>query len=689
MKWSSITDRSPALAAIAEFERLGRDAFLAKYGFGKSTRLYVRHEGKIYDIKALASATHGYALPEAGGPPRNNEFSSGQALVELFQRLGFEVVEQSETPVFEKANVLREALQTVLSGYIAAKDTSFGSSTPMWAAIDRAQKALQALLDDYPHIAVRSSVGKGNWAEVPWIALLDKRVTTTTTYGVYAVYLFRADMSGVYATFNQGVTELKKSSGWQAARATLMETAVRLRQRYREQMRPSFTSSDGIDLRSKRGGLGAEYEASTISWRLYESGALPPAKELLDDLYRLLEVYDDYASDPKGTKVTSTMTGVITPTTSEVTASLRSRGYNFEPWQVAAFVHSLRTKPFAILAGISGTGKSKLPLLIGEVTGAHVELIPVRPDWTDSADLLGFTNLQGVFQPGRLLALAQRATADPDRQYVAILDEMNLARVEQYFAEVLSLIEDRKADGTGFASRGPLVPQAPEPWSQLRLPSNVAIVGTVNMDETTHGFSRKVLDRAFTLELSDVDLAAWRSAESGPQASMERWPAIQWTARGLRPGDLQDLTDDERNRVDQTVEVLTEINKILSVAQLQIGYRVRDEIAMFLLHSAEDAEGFTSHGYPVDPLDLALNMKVLPRIQGGTSAIRTVLRQMVTWCADRKVEATEDRTRATVQAWIDAGRPTAVNDALFPRTMARLCLMWERLQADGFTSYWL
>jgi hypothetical protein len=684
LRWNEITTREPVLQAIEEFDRVGRTEFLEKYGFRASTHLYVKHEGRRYDIKALASATHGYADP-AAAPLTNNAFSSGKPLVDLFRRLGFEVETDSDRSMLDHAATLRDALQEILAGYLEAKGTKIGKASPMWKAMDRAQAALTELAREYPHIVVKSAVGKGNWATVPWIALLDRRLTDSTQHGAYLVYLFRADMTGVYATFNQGVTELRNSLGWNAAKKQLFEVARNQRTRFGDRLRPAFTSADGIDLRVAT-GLGSEYEASTIAWRLYETGALPSAQELMDDLYRLLDVYDEFAAIPEDSEA-SEARPVEDPawSTIAVTRALRAKGFTFESWQVAAFVHALRTKPFVILAGISGTGKSKLPLLIGELTDARVHLIPVRPDWSDSADLVGYTNLQGSFVPGRLLEIAKAASDEPTVQHIVVLDEMNLARVEQYFAEVLSLIEDREWSAAGPRSRAPLAPSAPAPWGAVRLPANVSVVGTVNMDETTHGFSRKVLDRAFTLEMSAVDLSDWRTSRTTGAADRVPWSLRRWQPVALRPGDIASPNDYEHDRVEQVILELTEVNQALSQAQLQVGYRVRDEIAMFLIHAGADPDGFGS----VDPLDLALSMKILPRIQGGSSAIRAILQRLLAWSYDGKRESDTERNERLVGDWAAAGRPDNFEGARYPRTAARLCLMWERLQSDGFTSYWL
>ena len=100
------------------------------------------------------------------------------------------------------------------------------------------------------------------------------------------------------------------------------------------------------------------------------------------------------------------------------------------------------------------------------------------------------------------------------------------------------------------------------------------------------------------------------------------------------------------------ITALTEVNQTLSLAQLQVGYRVRDEVALFLIHAGADPDGFG----PVEPLDLALNMKVLPRIQGGSSAVRAVLQRLLVWAYDGKSVVDTERTEKLVGDWTAAGR---------------------------------
>jgi len=378
----------------------------------------------------------------------------------------------------------------------------------------------------------------------------------------------------------------------------------------------------------------------------------------------------------------------------ELIQTILSQGYTFEPWQIATYICALKTKPFVILAGVSGTGKSKLPSLIAKATGAERLLIPVRPDWTDSSDVLGYCNLQGSFRPGSLLSFAKDAEVTKGKQFVCIMDEMNLARVEHYFAEVLSQIEDRHiCDSGGFASYS-LINQKlldeDQHWAKQGIPANLAIVGTVNMDESAHGFSRKVLDRAFTIEFSEINLDSWeKQSNDVSELNTDSWPIEAWYPRAIRLGELTEVTDLDRQEINQVVKALTDINEILIKAQLQVGFRIRDELALFVLHARDMISSFVDHkGNKVDPLDMAIQMKVLPRIIGGSSAIRQVVIELLAWSTGQKV-VTDPDAQSLLESWINEGRPSALQNTKFPRTAARLCLMWDRLMNEGFTSFWM
>ncbi|MEY1676077.1 McrB family protein [Gordonia sp. ABKF26] len=359
---------------------------------------------------------------------------------------------------------------------------------------------------------------------------------------------------------------------------------------------------------------------------------------------------------------------------SEVLEYIAGTGFTFDPWQVATFVTAIRTKPFLILAGISGTGKTKLPQLIAQATGAEAVIVPVRPDWTDSSDLLGYERLNSEFVPGHLLKLCERAIRTPETQFFMVLDEMNVARVEYYFAEVLSVMENRRWEN-GVIVTEPLNLSAPNQdgvdWSSIYLPANVSIIGTVNMDETTHGFSKKVLDRAFVLELSQVDLADYVSTGARKPPSPSSWGSSAWAPAHLRLADIPDPQSIQA--VVESVNALVRANESLQRAQLQVGFRVRDEVALFCLNAMGSKEQFVDRDETViAPLDLCLSMKVLPRIQGGGALLRDVLNDLESWTAPGRSDTA------------DSESPSG-----FLRTHERIQLMQRRLDQTGFTSYWV
>lgn len=356
----------------------------------------------------------------------------------------------------------------------------------------------------------------------------------------------------------------------------------------------------------------------------------------------------------------------------EVASFVAAKGFVFDPWQIAAFITAVRTKPFVILAGISGTGKTKLPKLVAEATGAQFRRIPVRPDWTDSSELLGYERLGGgsTFVPGHLLRVAREAQQNPDQQFFVLLDEMNVARVEYYLAEVLSHIEERESQSDGSVASDPLVPNASDDeWRAIRLPGNLTIVGSVNMDETTFGFSRKVLDRSFVIEFSTVSLSSVNPTTAVTKA--EPWSVDDWKQQAV---SLADHPNHNHEDVGRVITALEAINQALTPLQMQIGYRVRDEIAMFVLSAQDCPDSFVGNdASAINALDVAIAMKVLPRIQGTGPALRTGLEQLITWADPQDNAATT----------------TGIETQSFPFCADRLRMMLQRLDETGYTSFWL
>ena len=258
-----------------------------------------------------------------------------------------------------------------------------------------------------------------------------------------------------------------------------------------------------------------------------------------------------------------------------------------------------KRRHFAVLTGLSGSGKTLLAraygrAIAGKADGHSNQLctIPVQPGWYDPTVLLGYVNpLQGnSYIRTPFLEFLLAAAEAPACPFTVVLDEMNLSRPEQYLAPILSAMETG-AD-LNLHREGEVFDGIP---AQVRYPSNLVIIGTVNMDETTHGLSDKILDRAFTIEFWDVDLAQY-----------PRW--------GKR-----ELNSDQEGMARKLLE---ELMDCLKPARLHFGWRVVDDVLEYM-------ERVTTQGTSADPvttLDNVVYAKILPKLRGDDSPrFRTAL----------------------------------------------------------------
>ena len=300
---------------------------------------------------------------------------------------------------------------------------------------------------------------------------------------------------------------------------------------------------------------------------------------------------------------------------------------------------ALRAKPFAILAGHSGTGKSryvkKLAYMTcnadelrveGQLPGNYL-LLQVKPNWHDSTDLLGFRNAMdgNRYQKTALIEFLFRAYHFKDTPFFLCLDEMNLAPVEQYFAEFLSAMESKEPVPLNdiAADEDNLVELGCE-WAdsldylkakKFSIPKNLFIVGTVNMDETTNQFSRKVLDRAFTIEMTDVDFTNFGKVAEPSYDDTIKEANIEALLNGEQ---IVTKLDDE-----DTAEgsALVKVQKALEPTAFAIAYRFANEYTLLKRAFAVfDPDGTMK----LDALDQAVLMKILPRIAGERDYIKKV-----------------------------------------------------------------
>ncbi|WP_055107082.1 McrB family protein [Paenibacillus ihumii] len=384
--------------------------------------------------------------------------------------------------------------------------------------------------------------------------------------------------------------------------------------------------------------------------------------------------------------------GEVAAVLSKIKAYIQQRGFYYPPHLIENFYLSLKTKPFVILAGVSGTGKTRLIKLFAEAMGANLDngqytQIPVRPDWSDPSDLIGYSDLAGKYRPGPLAKVLLKASQNPGKPYFICLDEMNLARVEHYFSDMLSILETQEWQGDRIVT-APIIHEESlvqdedrVVYGNLSIPENLYLIGTVNMDETTHPFSKKVLDRANTIEFNDIYLPQFPKEEPEAKLSPEPVPNQFLRSDYLRLVDA--FHADTKAFITKTTEALVRINNILEEIHAHVGFRTRDAVCFYMLYS-QRYKLFSEE----EALDRQLLQKILPRIQGSSASIRRALLNLMKECIGPSF-VIKDYSENMEMMFEERKLNELINQAKYPQSAKKIASMLRRLEEDGFTSYWL
>lgn len=368
------------------------------------------------------------------------------------------------------------------------------------------------------------------------------------------------------------------------------------------------------------------------------------------------------------------------------------------------YITAIKSKPFLLLAGISGTGKSRI---VRELARAcwdegtdeykaqkpkNFQMVQVKPNWHDSSDLIGYVSRvsgKAEFVAGEFLKFIAKAWENTETPYFLCLDEMNLAPVEQYFAEYLSVIESRKSHEDGTVTTDPIVEKADEEWyfnltasltsdedirkqfneQGICIPQNLIVVGTVNMDETTFSFSRKVLDRAMTIEMNEVDLHGGLTERNEPIGKLDKAELIGYAVDGV------DVYAANKEVCETVLTYLDAVNSVLEGTPFKIAYRTRNEFLLYVVNNLPYKKGENDEelpqGYVVAcALDEITSMKVLSRIEGDDTKVSDKL-------LDSLTETIEEGLREV------SGDENTVKSI----SLAKLKEMKDKL-VSGYTSFW-
>lgn len=360
-----------------------------------------------------------------------------------------------------------------------------------------------------------------------------------------------------------------------------------------------------------------------------------------------------------------------------ITNYIISCGYTYSRELISNLYLSLKTKPFLILAGISGTGKSKIVRLFAEALGAKIEnnqfnMISVRPDWNDSTELIGYKNLESKFIKGKLTQIIEEASQHLDKPYFVCLDEMNLARVEYYLSDYLSVIESRKKLGEQIVTDSLIYDYEIEDEDSLKLPENLYLIGTVNMDDTTFQFSRKVLDRANTIEFSEVNLESLFETET---KEVETMPEVYNDFIKSTYLKTLDIEEEYREYAKEVNKKIVEVNKILSKSQKQFAYRVRDEILFYMV---ENKKANLLHEDVA--FDYKIMQKVLPAISGSENSIKEVLVNLFNFTCEKEI--LNDADIGVAQEHLKSA------SVKYRKSAEKIVYMLKGYNYDGYASYW-
>lgn len=380
-----------------------------------------------------------------------------------------------------------------------------------------------------------------------------------------------------------------------------------------------------------------------------------------------------------------------------------------------AYITAIKSKPFLLLAGISGTGKSRIVRELAracwdegsEEYKAHkprnFEMVQVKPNWHDSSELLGYVSRIGAdkdgngvtFVAGDFLKFIARAWEEQDVPYFLCLDEMNLAPVEQYFAEYLSVIESRKATAEGVVT-DPILKVVSEQWyidlvgkltrdaalqdqflhKGICIPQNLIVIGTVNMDETTFSFSRKVLDRAMTIEMNEVDLYGGLTERYEKIGKLGTDELIGTCVEGV------DVYSAHKDVCDKVIAYLKVVNNKLEGTPFKIAYRTRNEFLLYVVNNLPYSKD--EKGKDIDQdfviaraLDEITNMKILSRIEGDETKVSEKFLKGLSNAIKEQLEKVCEDLFTTEDS---KGEYKSIS-------LAKLEEMTKKL-ASGYTSFW-
>lgn len=371
-------------------------------------------------------------------------------------------------------------------------------------------------------------------------------------------------------------------------------------------------------------------------------------------------------------------------------SDLLETGLHFDSLMISRFLASLQAKPFVILSGLSGSGKTKLAESFAMYISEHCDqwmLVPVGADWTNRDSLLGFENTLTdsyslpTYNVPEFIYRSSREE-NRDKPYFLILDEMNLSVVERYFADFLSAMESSSKEISLHHLEKDKEEEVP---AKLKLPANLFIIGTVNIDESTYMFSPKVLDRANTIEfrLDYSDIKGFLDKDIKELKLDE----LAGRGKNMAPSFLNNCKMDlKRELIKDIDDLLKETFKPLKKAGAEFGYRTITEIRQlatqlnqFDIELKESRVG--NDGAMAEAIfDIAILQKLLPKLHGSAVKLKAPLTALAELCFDQGKWDNQ---------YLDANSNVGESseNLRYPQSFEKIKSMYVRLLQNGFVSF--
>jgi len=528
-------------------------------------------------------------------------------------------------------------------------------------------------LNEYAELKVKVSFGMGAVANIPWISFLGNGQTTQN--GIYPVYLYYKEQELLILAYGISVTTIP-SSNW------------------------NLKNKKTITEYFNENSLGIPYKyGNSYVFKTYNAKELPSPSEIDEDLNSLLDYYKSLNLEVTISKTSLDAKPIINKVNFDIVffqKSTKEAGLIFSPQLIQRYIASLCTKPFVICSGLSGSGKTKLAqafaqwICYKEEDGEKNEqycIVPVGADWTNREPLLGYPNAlnkeEYVSPENGVLDLMVRAkqnfenSEEPTKPYFLILDEMNLSHVERYFADFLSTMES--------GDTIPLHKIRPEPTKDLitipqtlKLPKNLFIIGTVNIDETTYMFSPKVLDRANTIEfrLTEKDLADFIASDTKLDMDLLKAQGANMSAGFMGMA----LKETDKNLKPSEADLKLFFSE-LKKSGAEFGYRTASEIGRLMYMLKELGESGDNL------LDIAIMQKLLPKLHGSRNKLTKVLPILGGFCLTDNSKIKEDYLDKFASNSLTEFELKADTNIKYKISFEKICRMYKNAVENGFASY--